>query len=236
MKAMKAIASSIVAILVLASCVSKAEPAPVAAAPAPEPAAEPTPGPGEPGSATADGGILYEGFEGEAAGDVWSGISTQWTGDPAWSALGCAVEETEYATEGQYALMASFRFNGNSNKEVNSVNRAPYVNMPSNLVDMSGAKRVKMDIYNDSDVTVHLSFVLATGDGWSWNRAVRVDVKPGKNEGLEWKLERDPMYGDADLSFRDLDKVKSCILDLFGGPDDKGLSGTLYIDNIRFFK
>jgi hypothetical protein len=229
----------VAAALALAACVSKPSPVAQTAAPAaaaaPAPAEEAAPGPGEIGGPTDDGGILYEGFEGEYASDSWKGISDAWTGDPVWSATGCMIAE-ENATEGKNALAASFRFNGNSNKEVNSINRAPYVNMPSNIVDLTGAKTAKMDIFNDSKVTAHLSFVLATGDAWSWNRTARVDVKPGENKDLEWRLERDPMYGEADLSFKDLDKVKSCILDLFGAPGDTGKSGTLYIDNIRIYK
>jgi hypothetical protein len=236
-------AAIVVAVVVLcfASCVSKPAQAPQEAVPAaavvPAPAEEAVaaPEPGEIGGPSEDGGILYESFEGEYAGDSWKGISDAWTGDPVWSATGCSIAE-ENATDGERSLMASFRFNGNSNKEVNSINRAPFVNMPSNLVDVSGVKAAKMDIFNDSKVTVHLSFVLATGDTWSWNRAARVDVKPGENKDLEWKLERDPLYGDADLSFKDLDKLKSCILDLFGAPEDTGKSGTLYIDNIRLYK
>jgi hypothetical protein len=183
--------------------------------------------PGEIGGASKDGGIIFDSFEDETTYPGWKAVADAWAqwGDLTHSSVDVEVV-TAHATDQGHALKMNFKINGLLTKGDKPENRLAFLNQPASLPSMAGAKTIKCDIFNDSKIPVTLILVNQDNVAWAWNAAPVVTINPGANSVV------------IDVSKVDkLDKIGSIIFDFYADAKvAKGTKGSLYLDNVRYFK
>jgi hypothetical protein len=99
-------------------------------------------------------------------------------------------------------------------------------------------KKISMDIYNDTGMWMKFSFVVITGEKWKWNESTCRFLSPGWNRNVCFDLD-EPRFKNEDSDWKNSAYLESkngiqrIGLSLLGMSAEPGISGSVYIDNIR---
>lgn len=112
---------------------------------------------------------LWYGFE---ATNSWN------TSDWQDNALTSPVISNDFVSEGKKSLQVT----------LNGKNGTTGMIQVFDPGDMSGADRIKLDVYNSSGRDLQAFIMLKTGAGWTYNESNKVSIKQGWNKGIQFNL------------------------------------------------
>ncbi len=104
-------------------------------------------------------------------------------------------------------------------------------------MDWSGASVLYMDVYSPHHVPVKINAAISTGEDWIWYESPDITIGQGWNKDVAIDLNADNFKSEATnwryaASLEGKEEVQMLSINLMGPPPE-GLTGSVYIDNIR---
>lgn len=177
------------------------------------------------GPAKSSGTVLLEGFEGAVS---WMAVGKNWGDGDTSKAV---VQSGAWASEGSKSLELSF------NPMVKDKGATCFTEM-MDITDFSPYEALLLDVNNPAGSPMQVAVAVTTGEGWAWFESNVLDLPAGETKDLRVDLYTGSLKtASTNWEFKtdllDSDDVRRVALKFFG---PEGLSGSVFVDNIRLVK
>ncbi len=176
-------------------------------------------------SPKSSGIVLLEGFEGAAS---WMAVGKNWGDGDTSKAV---AQSAAWASEGSKSLELSF------NPMVKDKGATCFTEM-MDITDFSPYEAILLDVNNPASSPMQVAVAVTTGEGWAWFESNVIDLPSGESKDLRVDLYTGSLKtASTNWEFKtdllDSDDVRRVALKFFG---PEGLSGSVFVDNIRLVK